>query len=181
MIPENATRGRKRRHGKAANTAGDSEALKLLNSFRAKLDQVPPESNHLIKAHAPEHQPMTNGINATDDDDEALICDLHFIANCQSCQSWDKTISGDVDAKEDNDLGWMSHALNFERDRLGKDLNWKKRNEEDLVVIDPREKAKEIKHEQKMKRSAKSGLSSRAWDRDRDVGRLPERMAGERS
>jgi len=71
----------------------------------------------------------------------------------------------------------MSHALSFNKDRLGKDLNWKKKNEEDLVVIDPREKTKELVEEQKVKRQAKGKVvSSKAWDKDR---RLPDRRVGE--
>lgn len=38
----------------------------------------------------------------------------------------------------------MSHALSFEKDRLGKDLTWKRKNEQELVVIDPREREREI-------------------------------------
>ena len=48
------------------------------------------------------------------------------------------------DSDSDADADWMSHALSFAKDRLGKDLTWKRKNETELLVIDPREKAKEI-------------------------------------
>lgn len=74
----------------------------------------------------------------------------------------------------------MSHALNFDKDRLGKDLNWRKKNEEELVVIDPREKARDLKDEQRAKRLKGIGGGGRAWDTDRDKGRVPDRRAGEK-
>lgn len=186
MIPENSTRGRKRKHGNTdGGKSADAQALKMLNAFRAKLDQAPPESamikNESIVPNATSEDVKGDG-NVGEDDEEAHLCDLHFIANCQSCRVWDEGEEGKEDANDD-DKGWMSHALSFEKDRLGKDLNWKKKNEDELVVIDPREKAKEIAKEikdgQKAKRAAKGGGNS-VWDQDRDRGRLPERMAGER-
>ena len=41
---------------------------------------------------------------------------------------------------------FLGHTLRFEKDRLGKDLSWKKEHEYDdgLVLIDPREKTKEL-------------------------------------
>ena len=175
MIPETAMRGRKRKHG--AN--GDIQSLEFLKAFRAKLESAPPESR---ESPAPEpnsevSQDQSNGKGVTnnDEDEEAALCDLHFIANCQSCQSWEKHVPGDVDAADEDDKGWMSHALNFDKDRLGKDLDWKKKNEDDLVVIDPRVKAKNLKEEHIAKRQ-KGGLGGgRAWDQDRDKGRIPDR------
>ena len=93
--------------------------------------------------------------NADEDDEETPLCDLHFIANCQSCSKWDSDLHLDDPSssfsKNDNDdqdtnEDWMSHRLAFGRDQLGKDLNFKKRREalEELVVIDPREKAGQI-------------------------------------
>lgn len=180
MIPETATRGRKRKHG--AN--GDAQSLEFLKAFRAKLESAPPESkaSPAPEPDVNESQDKAHGNNVTkdDEDEEAALCDLHFIANCQSCQSWEKHIPGDVDAIDEDDKGWMSHALNFDKDRLGKDLNWKKKNEEELVVIDPREKAKDLKEEQRAKRLKGGGGGGRAWDQDRDKGRMPDRRAGEK-
>lgn len=184
MIPENAMRGRKRKHGANGDGASDSQALSILNAFRAKLEKAPPETK-------PEASPVRedgkgsatyngNGTADAEDDEEAHLCDLHFIANCQSCQSWDKHVTDAAETQEEDDKGWMSHALSFEKDRLGKDLNWKKKNEEELVVIDPREKARDIKEEQRAKKMAKSGSGVTAWGKDRDRGRVPDRKAGER-
>ena len=183
MIPKNVIRGRKRKQHGRDGIQSEALALKMLDAFRAKLDQAPPagrERSASPAADIPTHEKVggSNGIKTMEEDEEAQLCDLHFIANCQSCQSWDQH---DGDAGDENDLddqGWMSHALSFEKDRLGKDLAWKKKNEEELVVIDPREKAKDIKEEQRARKRAQGG--NRAWDRDRDRGRLPDKMAGAR-
>ena len=44
----------------------------------------------------------------------------------------------------DDDTDWLGHTLTFAKDRLGKDLKWKEQNEKELVVIDPREREREI-------------------------------------
>ena len=184
MIPETSMRGRKRKHN--GDAPADKQTLDILNAFRAKLEQAPPEIEP-AKTGVAEEQDKQDGIkghdkeeaNNKDDDDEAALCDLHFIANCQSCRSWDNEMSNNTHGQDDDDQGWMSHALSFEKDRLGKDLNWKKMNEEELVVIDPKEKAKDIREEQRAKKMARMGGGS-AWGRDRDRGRLPDRRAGEK-
>jgi peptidyl-prolyl cis-trans isomerase SDCCAG10 len=93
-------------------------------------------------------------------DTEEALCDLHFIANCQSCSTWH-----DEDAKEqeedDNDVTWMSHALSFAKDTLGKDLEWKRKMEE-FEVIDPREKTREIVGDK-----GKKPAQGREWERER--------------
>ncbi|KAL8924531.1 MAG: hypothetical protein Q9208_004006 [Pyrenodesmia sp. 3 TL-2023] len=183
MIPENAIRGRKRKHAANGGTSKDQQSLDFLKAFRAKLDNAPPQAEGTVPAqevHDKPDQADSNEVNE-DNDDEASLCDLHFIANCQSCRSWDKHMAGDADIADDDDTGWMSHALNFDKDRLGKDLSWKKKSEDDLVVIDPREKAKDLKEEQRAKRHKGTGLGGRAWNRDRDKGRIPEKKAGERT
>ena len=182
LVPENAVRGRKRHHAGRDGGQNEIKTLKLLNAFRAKLDKVPAEIDHSNSPEqdtpAPARVEASDGTKTAEDDEEAHLCDLHFIANCQSCQSWEQQTGDAVEEDDPNDKGWMSHSLNFEKDRFGKDLNWKKKNEEDLVVIDPREKAKDIKEEQRAKKRAQGG--GRAWDRDRDRGRQPERLAGAR-
>jgi peptidyl-prolyl cis-trans isomerase SDCCAG10 len=55
----------------------------------------------------------------------------------------------------------MSHSLSFAKDRLGKDLEWKRKNEEDLVVIDPLEQAKEFKTDRKGKKQWDAGKGKR--------------------
>ena len=185
MIPANSMRGRKRKHGGNGHASTDAQALDMLAAFRAKLEKASPEAEPVTTSpkQLRDGQAADNGPRASEaaDDEEAVLCDLHFIADCQSCQSWDKHLSGRVKATNEDDKGWMSHALSFDKDRLGKDLNWKKKGEEELVVIDPREKAKDIIEEQRAKRQAKGkGISNKAWDKDRDRGRLPDRRAGEK-
>ena len=174
MVPENSMRGRKRKHGGKNDGSHDAQSLSILNSFRKKLEQAPAETSVTRESHDAQAQTDRNGnVDEVGDDEEAALCDLHFIANCQSCQSWDTHASGDTRAEEeDDDKGWMSHALSFEKDRLGKDLEWKRKNENELVVIDPREKARDILGEQKTKKTARNAAdNSRAWDKDRDKGR----------
>ncbi|MCJ1374593.1 Peptidyl-prolyl isomerase cwc27 [Loxospora ochrophaea] len=186
LIPENSKRGRKRKQGANASASNDAEALSILDAFRTKLDKAPPEIKppDSPSAELKDSQPATNGSIQTTEadgaDDEAQLCDLHFIANCQSCQSWDKHVTDIAEAEHEDDKGWMSHALSFEKDRLGKDLTWRKKNEEELVVIDPREKAKDIHEEQRARKLARKGTSTKAWDKDRDRGRLPEKEGGKR-
>jgi peptidyl-prolyl cis-trans isomerase SDCCAG10 len=46
----------------------------------------------------------------------------------------------------------MAHSLSFAKDRLGKNLEWKRKNEEELLVIDPLEEAKRHKADARGKR-----------------------------
>ncbi|PSR79757.1 peptidyl-prolyl isomerase CWC27 [Coniella lustricola] len=153
MIPETATRGRKRRAGGNNSTAAEERrALDFLNSFRSKLDQAPPEKTTESARNTTDLQENETSGAAGDDE----VCDLHFVANCQSCKAWDK-----VEAKdESDDEGWMSHSLSFAADKLGKDLSYRKKAEEELVVIDPLAKAHDLKTERKTKEKS----SGRAWD-----------------
>ena len=185
MIPENATRGRKRKHGANGDAPADKQSLDILNAFKAKLDKAPKELKppkspvrEDLNGHDPHFDHDNQGTQGNDDD-EAPLCDLHFIANCQSCQSWDQHMGGDAEAQDDDSKGWMSHALSFEKDRLGKDLTWKRKNEEELVVIDPREKEKGIREERRAKKLARLG-GSKAWDLERDKDRGLDRKGGER-
>lgn len=184
MIPEHSIRGRKRKHN--GDAPAEKQTLDILNAFRVKLEQAPPEVEP-AKTRVANEQNKQDGLIAYDKeeannegDEEANLCDLHFITNCQSCQSWDNDLANKTIGQNDDDQGWLSHALSFEKDRLGKDLNWKRKNEEELVVIDPREKARDIREEQRAKKTARMGGSS-AWDRDRNRGRLPDRRAGEKT
>ncbi|KAJ4169323.1 Peptidyl-prolyl isomerase cwc27 [Fusarium falciforme] len=87
MIPETSIRGRKRRPG-ASNTSAteDAKTLRMLKAFQSRLDKAPPEKDN--EPSAPVVKEEEGGTQAADD--EAELCDLHFIANCQSCTSWDK-------------------------------------------------------------------------------------------
>jgi peptidyl-prolyl cis-trans isomerase SDCCAG10 len=161
MIPPTSTRARKRG---AANSAAEKAALEMLSAFKSKLEAAPPEEYK--NTHPPAVDAEISKTNEADGEgsskkeapanvgeEEEVPCDLHFIVNCQSCTAWDKEVQDD----SDDDAGWMNHALSFAKDRLGKSLEWKRKNEEELVVIDPREKAKELKEERKGKREKTKG------------------------
>lgn len=173
MIPATATKGRKRRPGGAnGSSAEEKDALDFLSAFKKKLEATPASASAQvpvvgIHSSATLDKAPSNG-KAVDEgglDDEAELCDLHFIANCQSCTAWDKDGHPEED-DNDNDVGWMSQAISFEKDRLGKDLEWKRKNEEELMVIDPREKAQDIKLEQRKRRDEQGAREERHKDRD---------------
>ncbi|KAI1269369.1 cyclophilin-like protein [Xylariaceae sp. FL1019] len=149
LIPETSTRGRKRRRG--GEVSGADDDLSMFKAFRSKLKHAAPEREQ----EAAPLESDAKDIVTEQGEDEAELCDLHFIANCQSCTSWDK--AGNED---ETDEGWMSHSLSFVADKLGKDLSYRKKAEEELVVIDPREKARTLKEE----RAQKHGKSGRQWD-----------------
>ncbi|RMZ70959.1 peptidyl-prolyl isomerase CWC27 [Pyrenophora seminiperda CCB06] len=154
MVPSTTTRGRKR--GAGGNAKDEQSALDILNKFKSKLDSAEPAPASKTTIPAPPED-STNGktiVNtnaAAAADDEEGACDLHFIVGCQSCKAWDKQ----EEEESDDDAGWMSHSLSFAKDRLGKDLEWKRKNEEELLVIDPREEAKRHKAEGKGKKKLK--------------------------
>jgi peptidyl-prolyl cis-trans isomerase SDCCAG10 len=137
MVPTSTTRGRKR--GAGGNEKETQATLNILSKFKSKLESAEPAATQDIETPAPsEPAPTGNSeANGADDEDEAA-CDLHFIVGCQSCKAWDKQ----EEEESDDDAGWMAHSLSFAKDRLGKDLEWKRKNEEELLVIDPREEAK---------------------------------------
>ncbi|KAL7809843.1 cyclophilin-like domain-containing protein [Trichoderma aethiopicum] len=162
MIPETSIRGRKRRPG--ANNASTSEeqaSIQMLKAFQAKLEKAPPSKEVTIETPANNE---SGDAEKPAQEDEAELCDLHFIANCQSCTSWDKQ-----EKEESDDEGWMSHALSFAADKLGKDLSNRRKAEEELVVIDPREKSRTLKEEKRAEREARAGGSGRAWDQARNA------------
>lgn len=161
MIPETSVRGRKRKPG--GNTAAHSKDI--LDAFRVRLEKAAEPSAPTARPGADAPSVKANGAEEAVNEEEA-VCNPHFIVNCQSCKSWDAQ-DAEAGAVVD-DKGWMSHALTFEKDRLGKDLSWKKKNEE-MITIDSREKAKDIREEQRAKKKAKlTGDAGRAWDQDRD-------------
>ncbi|KAE8308020.1 cyclophilin-like domain-containing protein [Aspergillus transmontanensis] len=179
MIPETAIRGRKRPPpGTSASTnssngitgfssSADNETLKLLNAFKAKLESADSTSAPTHKTTSQDTKPSTETQEA--DDEEAQLCDLHFIANCQSCKSWDddKTADGGkAGVAAEDEEGWLTHELRFGKDTLGKDLNWKREHQDadSLMVIDPREKEKEY-----------VGGKRRGLERDRERDRKRER------
>lgn len=163
MIPETSIRGRKRRPaGNNAAGSEDTATISMLKAFQSRLETAPPEKD---AAQSSDVKDDSDGDKQAPDE-EAELCDLHFIANCQSCTQWDKQEKEDSD-----DEGWMSHALSFAADKLGKDLSNRKKAEEELVVIDPREKARTLKEEKRAQRDARAGGSGREWDQTRDQAR----------
>ena len=175
MIPETSVRGRKRKAGGNA----DAQTMDVLNAFRARLEKAAAAPSLApVDATASQPSPPQNSKpanhNEEKEDEEEAVCDLHFIVNCQSCKSWDAAQDADAARGGDvDDKSWISHALSFEKDRLGKDLTWKKKNEEELIVIDPREKARDIKEEERARKKARlRGEGGRVWDREREKGKV---------
>lgn len=163
MIPETSIRGARKRHagGSSAVSSDDQATLKMLKGFQSRLDKAAPE-----KVLAKDAEDDGEVKESETGDEEAELCDLHFIANCQSCTSWDKQ-----EKEESDDEGWMSHQLSFAADKLGKDLRNRKKAEEELVVIDPRSKEQSMREDKRAKRDARSGGSGREWDQRRDQAR----------
>ena len=162
LIPATSVRGRKRRPAGAGTSKEGLKSLEMIMAFQSKLKQAPSDKNE--ETPAPGAQGGDDE-NAGDGEDGGEVCDLHFIANCQSCKTWDK-----LEAKEESDdEGWMSHSLSFAADKLGKDLSYRKKAEDELVVIDPLEKARTLKEEKRAARDARSGASSRVWDQARNA------------
>jgi peptidyl-prolyl cis-trans isomerase SDCCAG10 len=166
MIPSTSTRARKRGGAHSTSTIEEARTLAFFKAFKSKLEVVDDIDNKPSTPDEPTLQDSaekpSNTATTEDGDEEAALCDLHFIANCQSCSNW--TTHGQ---EEDNaGEGWMGHTLSFAKDRLGKDLEWKRKNEEELVVIDPLEKARELGIERVAKSNDKK--KRRDWDRGRE-------------
>lgn len=194
MIPSTATRGRRRKGGggnSSAPTKEEQRALDEFNAFRRKLEEASTataettttttkaktetetEAGVDVNKSVEEEQNTRTRPNTTtaENDDEAALCDLHFVAHCQSCLRWDENGLDDINNNNntaiehdnDNNSGWLSHKLTFEKDRLGKDLKWKEQNEKELVVIDPRERERELGV--KKRREDRGGRKVNEWDR----------------
>lgn len=181
MIPETAIRGRRRPPPGSSNgaatsagprSAAEKEALQMFNAFKAKLEGAETKSSSTPHARHTEKEFSHTAEEANEEDEEAQLCDLHFIANCQSCKSWDDPDAATAEDAGDQGEGWLGHELRFGKDTLGKDLKWKKEHPDDadsLMVIDPREKEREL---------AGSSGKRRGLQRDRERERKRER-AGE--
>lgn len=177
MIPETAIGGRRRPPPGSANGAGaiagprnaaENEALRMFNAFKAKLEGADAQSSTTSQNGKRAGKEENDEKNDDGEDEEAQLCDLHFIANCQSCQTWDNPDAAVADDSTRTDEGWLSHELRFGKDTLGKDLKWKREHRDDidsLMVIDPREKEKELG----------GGGRRRGFQRDRERERKLER------
>lgn len=169
------------------SSAQEREALAMFKAFKNRLEQAEAEATTKkprISKTRHQGQPDTahEEPEEEEEEEEAHLCDLHFIANCQSCKAWDtesnpppssttattnnknKKDTHDEKAGDDDtsSINWMTHTLKFAKDTLGKDASWKAahRDADDLVVIDPRQKEKEV-----------VGGGKRDRDRDRDRGK----------
>ncbi|CAK7270299.1 Peptidyl-prolyl isomerase cwc27 [Sporothrix epigloea] len=156
LVPADAMRGKKlgRKNGLSSH---DQKTLHLLDAFTSMLGQ---DSDKKAVLSTPEPTaPAEEGVEG-----DGTVCDLHFIANCQSCRPWDRGEDGQ-DSESDGEE-WMLHTLNCAADKLGKDLSYRKKAEEELIVIDPREKAQTL-------REGRGGSSRDKMGRDggRDDGR----------
>ncbi|RAK96216.1 putative peptidyl-prolyl cis-trans isomerase [Aspergillus ibericus CBS 121593] len=199
MIPQTAIRGRRRpapgtsTSSSATNgitgfsSSSDNAALKMFNAFKAKLEGADAAPKPTTTTTTTSHTTSQNNNPALDDDanedEESQLCDLHFIANCQSCQSWSdntaENTAGEGPADDSTDLGWLTHQLRFGKDTLGKDLNWKKEHPDDLdslMVIDPREKEREIVASGSGSGSKSGSGKRRGLERDRERDRKRGRV-----
>ncbi|KAF8426753.1 peptidyl-prolyl isomerase CWC27 [Tirmania nivea] len=202
MLPSTSVKGRKRkRNGKGKGGTGDVDdvdATDTLERFKLKLARAAQSTDDRgdislqEKAEAPNtHAVATPAPTADDGEEEYQLCDLHFIPHCQSCKSWDDAYAKNANANAINDEdvsseNFLGHTLRFEKDRLGKDLNWKMKHDYDdgLVVIDPLEKGRELAEQARGTgrggRGGGSGSGSwgRDWDRDRGRDRNRDRRGG---
>lgn len=181
MLPPTSEKGRRKKL-KRSKEAVDDDTWEAAMKFQSRLSEAKsaaPKEDERRKSIADDETSgnKEGGEGKDAGDEEEQFCDLHFVPNCLSCKKWDEE-----NAREDSPepgaggSAWMSHKLTFEKDRLGKDLEWKRKNEEELLVIDPREKQKEIMSERKGKGGGRSSQfrpgergqgGGREWDRDR--------------
>ena len=130
--------------------------MDVFKAFKQRLEELPSAPTAANGADEQQaHGSVVAGAPLADaaEDEEANLCDLHFVPNCQSCRSWDDAaVKVDAEAEAEGEDGpeWMAHQLSFARDLLGKDLEWKRRMAE-IEVIDPKEKARSIKEERRGK------------------------------
>ena len=197
MIPETAIRGRKRR----PQHSTDNETLRMFNAFRAKLDHADNPYYHSDNKHdhvinkGGSQQPRMEREEQEVEEEAEEVCDLHFIVNCESCRSWENNNNNNNEnangnGEEENESGWLTHQLRFGKDTLGKDLSWKREHPDDvdsLMVIDPREKEKDILQSRRRKRgeddhangeegNKNNKKSSRMSERERERERKLEKI-----
>lgn len=114
---------------RAANQIQEVNTLLTLNAFREKLQTVSdPSALEKAASNAPEQEGRV-----------LEICKLHGLVNCLSCKD---TFGVDDETGAIGEEGWLMHRLVFDKDTGYKEIREELTN---LVVIDPRERAKEIK------------------------------------
>jgi peptidyl-prolyl cis-trans isomerase SDCCAG10 len=98
MISATSICGRKRHPLDNNTTTGcgssaDADTLKRFNEFKAKLEGADAGGNKTekVSSWSSGQARVNNGYSrdVEEEDEEAQLCDLHFIANCQSCKPWD--------------------------------------------------------------------------------------------
>lgn len=157
MLSGTSVKGGRRRGRQYVND--DQKSVDFMKDWDSKLRKAHPEK----KSSRPAADDSKKG-EADADDEDASRCDLHFVPNCQSCQVWDKK----EECEESGDEGFMAHVMSCKADKLGKDLSYRKKAEEELVVIDPRVRAQTFKEQKRAEREARGGNTGREWDRVRN-------------
>lgn len=220
FVPANAIRGRKRLQptkserlgagpGSSASAGRDDGSFAFIQSFREKLDNA--EKTRSKSDYNDQHQQerrlskdgtATNAIDNKKEEMEVVeeeenVCDLHFIANCQSCHAWEIDQDGVTTTRnnnnnnnsmiddDDDSAGWMTHALNFAKDGLGKDRNSKRQRQEEedaLITIDTRgerdgpghgaKRSRRTGEEREQERKRKFRGMGTDWDQGRDQAHL---------
>lgn len=124
---------------RARAAADEEETLAKLSQFRSKIAND-----------------SGNGTQESDSRPAARTdseCLLHGVPGCMSC--FDRM--GEKNDDDDGGNTWLGHKLEFEQDRLGKDLSHKKAQEDELIIIDPRTKAGQMALEDRDARRSRKG------------------------
>jgi hypothetical protein len=122
----------RKRQKPVESSNNEMDTLLLLNSFRQKIKKSSDEPSDAVPSEIPEPKHLD-------------ICKLHGLLNCLSCRD---TFNIKLDTSELDEKDWMLHKLVFDR----REIEGKVRADlKDLVVIDPREQAEELKNKSKNK------------------------------
>lgn len=122
----------RKRQKPVESSNNEMDTLLLLNSFRQKIKKSSDEPSDAASSEIVEPKHLD-------------ICKLHGLLNCLSCRD---TFNIKLDTSELDEKDWMLHKLVFDR----REIEGKVRADlKDLVVIDPREQAEELKNKSKNK------------------------------
>lgn len=147
-MPKGAQRGVKLKPGSRA----EKRDLQAFMDFQNRLFTSESTTTRIKKEEI--RKPSLNEAAPASDED---VCDLHFVPNCLSCKKWDEN-GGDESDDDDITSGSLAaHKLTFEKDRLGKNIQWKEQMEKlDKAIIDPREREKQFLGGKKSRGKSKS-------------------------
>ena len=157
MLSNTSVKGGRRRGRQDVND--DQKSVDFMKDWESKLRKAHPEK----KGARPAADDGKGG-EVDPNDVDADRCDLHFVPNCQSCKVW----ASKEEAEESGDEGFMAHMMSCKEDKAGRDLSYRKKAEEQLVVIDPRARAQTFKDEKRAAREARGGNTGREWDSARN-------------